>query len=778
MAAMGLHQAGTGSDTTTSHLLRIAGHLRLYIALLAVIVRVAAVLAVVWAWTAAVSMRWDIWHRPSMQAWGVLAAATLVVVQLAIPNGRRPLVRGLLVSIGAAGIGAIIGLAGLGLMEPVYSYHEKGKPVLTAVTLGFAVIAVLLIEYFRRRAVSRGGELDEVVSLLPQGESAEVQGTIRWLAGAAERAGARTIVTVQLITAVVPLSFLTLLGYSYMQYARRQPSVTISLKDGIIWLVIGALVGVGFAVTTLRTGLMAAVAASAMLVAAGIGLGALCLNASVAADAADIARWLLTSAVAAGGTVPAVVIVRSVCLVPIRRLLPLAVQRMVLADVPAGDEMSQLAPALHCEACGYALQGLPESTCAACAVMSLRCPECGHVQPASVRYARLLRRLHRQHLLVRVQDLALRGLIAAGALIGAFAFGFALQTVPQAIGRAEVFLGVTVVVTLIGVLRYIMLRVKPAWQASILCGVTPVLAGVLGMLASLRQNAVPPVGPTLGVAVAAVLVAMVFPWLWSRWLRVLFGRELAERVHGWETSAVYQREPVGAIVGRCGPSLFCEVPEVCGECGRVLAETAVQCSACGCHVVRCECGAPMAVSATRAGMGALLYRARMMALASLALLAAGFALIVLVQLGLHGQDAYRFNLGYGVRGYRMASVDRLYLPDRYAYGMVAAGVGGAVASLLLIRRRAVYVAAGACAFWFAAMQILTDQRGLPAFVMATGCEAAAAFVAALVARPMLARAAWALLPEGVGGPLVGWLTGRLTLDQATSRLPLASSGRP
>jgi hypothetical protein len=72
---------------------------------------------------------------------------------------------------------------------------------------------------------------------------------------------------------------------------------------------------------------------------------------------------------------------------------------------------------VFCERCGYSLHGLPQTTCAHCAILQFHCPECGHHQPINTLRPAV------QTVLGRLRALAL-----VAAVVGKLAF-FAILSI-------------------------------------------------------------------------------------------------------------------------------------------------------------------------------------------------------------------------------------------------------------------------------------------------------------------------------------------------------------
>ena len=109
------------------------------------------------------------------------------------------------------------------------------------------------------------------------------------------------------------------------------------------------------------------------------------LASAAAAVSSLITHWLLT--------------------IIVTRFAPRASAQLMLGRTIDRPAPANAAPPLSprtCESCGYQLEGLPATRCEKCSIVGLRCPECGHTQPANTLNARALRLIYRMHTAVRV----------------------------------------------------------------------------------------------------------------------------------------------------------------------------------------------------------------------------------------------------------------------------------------------------------------------------------------------------------------------------------------
>lgn len=474
----------------------------------------------------------------------------------------------------------------------------------------------------------------------------------------------------------------------------------------------------------------------------------------------------------------------------IRKFVPAELQQHLIAA--AADPVPPAAVAagngsLYCEQCGYALQGLPRTRCEGCMVVSLRCPECGHSQPANTAIPQLRRWIHRAHLVLRILAILMKGLAIGLPLLLWFTVFFNISPGEfwQMQWRQLAILCIAFAWLLVPI-RMALLRRKPAWMFSLLT-LSLVITVACIALAWGGRGGRQSIGWQDDLASLAWLVpAWAFwcfatPWLYRAWLAVFLPRSTAGAVHAWQTSRPMRRQAVDESSANPTFPAGSEWETACPRCAVELRDSPLQkCPQCGVHSLACgECGRPRPIAATRLVLEETAGRMRLFALGAFSIAALTTVGICLFSVLQHGESSvWRLSPDYFT--YANGGSLNGYLADSY----LSALAGGALLRLILIcRRQNLAVAVGLAAAWtgmlLLGMLSPSPREHLYAFGLPAG-EAMCVLLGAMLARPMLDVVGRFLLPAATSRAVIDWATGRQSMDDAAGTLaePVAAADSP
>lgn len=448
----------------------------------------------------------------------------------------------------------------------------------------------------------------------------------------------------------------------------------------------------------------------------------------------------------------------------IRRILPAPLRRPLL-PAEIGDDDYVEAPdayraALCCEECGYSLKGLPVNRCNACTVEVLRCPECGHQQPAGTLHARAIASAHKLHSVLRALGrLGSLGLVLL-VVLGCVSLGVAVGN-NSLFGRASwrEIAGATLVLMLyMFPLRLLLLRWRPLWLASLVVAVTPPAMFALG--AGYNPNIVADSWDNLMLLPGCVLGAFAAPLLWRGCLVLLFGNA-GTGAYRWHTGPTYQHSSALVVAGDADRVAGRELPLRCNACHADWSDMGTAaCSVCGVTSGVCPwCASPTPISAVRVGFENMVYRARQMSLAIIAGILLFVATICAAALAIGGlRDSYQMDadiLSVVVISLIWGSLLRVALIRRSSLFAVVASVISHIALFFLIPLL---------------MEDVAAFSGDVYYFMAVLAGTAAATLGAIIAAPLLHLLAMGLLPTRNALALMAFLRGRMTLDEAAGQL--------
>lgn len=486
------------------------------------------------------------------------------------------------------------------------------------------------------------------------------------------------------------------------------------------------------------------------------------LASAAAAASSLITHWLLT--------------------IIVTRFAPRASAQLMLGrtiDDPAPSTPAPPPSPRTCESCGYQLEGLPATRCDKCSIVGLRCPECGHTQPANTLNARALRLIYRMHTAVRVITWV-AGLGTIFCLLLTWFTVAKLVGLQQSFGRLTWKEGLGFVLAsfvLVGPIRLLLLHGRRLWLISLLVALLPAVAMLLGSSGGSPGGSILMAWDlTVFFIPGWLVVSFGFPYLWRLWTWMIYGSAIGADLYHWHRSPAFRYSSSEQILTDPDRALGREIPLRCTGCGSAIPTNPTSsCPACGIHSLPCPtCKEPLAISAVRIGFESILHRLRLAGLALLAILAAAALVVLIVADLVNGSSIfwYASSLEHSSPG---------YLANTIEAGIICAILFGILGRMMFIRRPTI-IAAGVVVvmhtLWFVVFP-LAFSRGqfrpnpITYAVLLTLLVAlisgGLAFIAALLSRPLLRLAVYCVSPD-LRQPLYLWITGKQTLDQAAQQV--------
>ena len=430
---------------------------------------------------------------------------------------------------------------------------------------------------------------------------------------------------------------------------------------------------------------------------------------------------------------------------------------------------------LRCEQCGYQLRGLSTSACGQCGNLHLRCPECGHTQPADTQNVELIKPLHRWHGIVRRLFVVFHMLI----LIGCTLPWLAVYTPSYRMnGAGDAWSLPLMALFLIGPMRLVTMRLRPAWVSIAVCCGLPLSMGVAWMIWGTGEPW--PVrfdhyaAKSLWTVPTWIFAAVLAGWLCRGWFWLMYPGGTGAAVYRWFTGPIYRRREAGERLKRGEIRAGENIRRYCIECGEQVAPAGPElCETCGTYHLTCgHCATRLPVSATGGTMDSLAGRSVCM---MLALWSGGLVLAMLLLMTIMGaiiESDVRLFLYGGAGGYRGNPMRY----DTMATVCICGAAGGVLGGLLLLRRRHVGWAAGWSLVMLAALISiwgLNYSRNVPHYsvarlIIVLGLTYAAMLLGHILTYPLLWVMARVLLPVKVARWVMLRIGGTGALEEAVS----------
>jgi hypothetical protein len=265
---------------------------------------------------------------------------------------------------------------------------------------------------------------------------------------------------------------------------------------------------------------------------------------------------------------------------------------------------------VFCEKCGYHLNALPATVCPACAMVGLRCPECGHRQHANSARPAVIRAIGRLRgvflVLAALMRTTLCGVVAMIWAAAGTDSHRLLASPSQMMGHSDYLLiGLGAVLSTLG-LRMVLVPAKWRILPPLLATLIPAGGFVAGMWISLPRSQATDLSIPLTTFARTLL-----PWMvagavlggmhvrllsWAMW------PPPAQRLLGrWRRCSGMPRVNLDAVNLPAQSILSEPLPLFCEQCAAPIHREPVQsCDACSLPSVKCpRCGRHVAVRSVR-----------------------------------------------------------------------------------------------------------------------------------------------------------------------------------
>ena len=257
--------------------------------------------------------------------------------------------------------------------------------------------------------------------------------------------------------------------------------------DLVLWFLLGALIGIGVAFLAVQRPRALAAASAAAVTLLGLTMGgALLVLAEVTVRTITLpSLFWQAAALASAAAAASSLFTHWLLTILVTRFVPLSSAQLMLGrkiDRPAPTNAALPPSPRTCESCGYQLEGLPATRCETCSIVALRCPECGHTQPANTLNARSLRLVYKLHTVIRtISWLAGLGLILWLSLMASWILllVFSLSGIPFGYHRPDwgELWGIALLsIIFISPTRIVLLHGRRLWISSLLVALVPRLS--------------------------------------------------------------------------------------------------------------------------------------------------------------------------------------------------------------------------------------------------------------------------------------------------------------